>query len=228
MGDYITNRTQLVFPNGNLFRKYLDPDISEPEKDAALDLVIVESEKWVNNLLQGMTAIPATHIRTELKQVALEYARYLILRDNYIFEKNDREPVSGLYLTNAKELVSNLRYPASASTPVASSQNVGNGTITNVIIESDYTLTESWIVRAVNDHVWEVIGSCSGVLFDYDTNDGYYPVQSEEDRYYGPMRRVSFRITPGTTAFACTDEFTFNTYKASWKGAPAYSLDISR
>ena len=228
MGDYITNRTQLVFPNGNLFRIYLDNDISEAEKDTALDLIITESEKWVNNMMQGLTAIPATHIRTELKQVALEYARYLILRDNYIFEKNDREPVSGLYLTNAKELIANLRYPASASTPAAAAQNTGNGTITAVIVDSEYTLTESWVVRAVNDHIWEVIGSVSGVLFDYDTDDGYYPVQDEEDRYYGPMRRISFRITPGTTPFVGTDEFTFNTYKASWKGVPAYSLSLSR
>jgi hypothetical protein len=228
MGDYITDQTYLVFPNGNRFQTYMDPDISATEKATALDLIIEEAEAWVNDMLQGKTAVPALHAVQDCKRIALEYARFLILRDNYIFEKNDREPVSGMYKDNAEAMLDNLRYPASASVPVASADNVGNGTMSAVTVYDEHTRHESWIVRAYNDHDFEVIGSLSGALIDYNINDGKYPVQADGDRTYRRERRLSFTITEGTTPFEQYDEFTFDTFQASFKHEPAYTIRLTR
>ena len=229
MGDYIEDATYLVFPNGNRFQTYMDPDISADEKSTALDLIIDEAEAWVNRMLQGQTALPALHALADCKRIALEYARYLILRDNYIFEKNDREPVSSLYLDNAQKWLDAMRYGASASVPVASPDNVGDGTISAVTVDDNTTRHEHWVVRAFNAGTdFQVLGSLTGALFNYDITEGKYPVQADGDKTYKQERRVSFTITEGAIPFEQYDEFTFDTFRASWKHQPAFNLEAIR
>lgn len=228
MGDYITSIGQLLFPNGNLIKGYMDSDISEEESNTALAALITKSEIWVNNQLKGKTAIPGVHIDVELQEIALEYARFLVLRDNAVFEKNDKEPISNLYLENARQLLKDLRYGASASVPVASSQNAGNGVMSSVTVDDRYTLKEGWIIRSIGGNDFEVYGSLSGALYSYDPNEGVYPNQYDAERIPDSMRRISFTITEGDIAFVAEDEFTFNTYSPSWMKLPIISIPVRR
>ena len=90
-GNYITSISLLVFPNGAKFNSFIDPDLTYAEKTTAQELVIAEAENWLDNQLKGRTAIPATHIQSACKQIALEYARGMILRDNPIIKDEDRD-----------------------------------------------------------------------------------------------------------------------------------------
>ena len=217
-GNYITSTTMLVFPNGEKFEKSLHPDLTQSEKDTALDLVITESENWVDNQLKGRTAIPATHVTSACKQIALEYARSLMLRDNPIITDDDREKREKQYFDRAEKLIGGLRYCASADTPTPSSQNTGDGTITAITVDDNETITESWIVRCISDTepTFEVIGSKTGVLYNYDITEGVYPNQADSEKYED-QRKISFTITAGDTVFAEEDEFVFKTYAARWE-----------
>jgi len=216
-GNYITSTSVLVFPNGRKFEKYLDPDLKQSEKDTALDLIITESENWVDNQLKGNTAIPATHIISDCKQIALEYARALMFRDNPIVTDDDKEKRAKQYFEQAENLIRNLRYGASADIPVASSQNTGDGTMSVVTVDDNETITESWIVRCISETepTFEVIGSITGALYNYDLTYEIYPDQYNSEKY-GDQRKICFVITEGEYAFVLEDEFTFKTYAASW------------
>jgi len=217
MGNYISTTAQLVFPNGRNFDKSLDSDLLQSEKTTALALIIEEAENWVDNQLKGRTATPASHISSECKQVALEYARSLMMRDNPLIHDEDKESRSKAYFDQAENLLKTLRFGASASVPVASSQNTGDGTISVITVDDEWTITEDWVVRciSISEPTFEVIGSRSGVLYNCVVTDGVYPVQSVCEKY-DVQRRIEFTITAGDTDFAEEDEFKFTTYAASW------------
>jgi len=216
-GNYITNVNLLVFPNGKKFESYLDGDLKQSEKNTALDLIVTEAENWVDSQLKGRTAVPATHIISDCKQIALEYARALMLRDNPIITDDDKEKRAKQYFEQAENMIKGLRYCASADVAVASSQNTGDGTISVIAVDDNETITESWIVRCISegDPSFDVIGSKTGALNPYDITDGVYPTQADSEKY-GDQRKLSFTITAGATDFADEDEFTFKTYAASW------------
>ena len=112
-GNYITNVNLLVFPNGRKFEKLLDPDLKQSEKDTALDLIITEAENWVDSQLKGRTAIPATHVLSDCKQIALEYARALMFRDNPIITDDDKEKRAKQYFEQAENFIKLLQFGAS-------------------------------------------------------------------------------------------------------------------
>ena len=217
-GNYITSVSLLVFPNGAKFQNFIDSSLTHAEKTTAQELVITEAENWLDNQLRGRTATPATHIQSACKQIALEYARGMILRDNPIIKDEDREERAKAYFERAEKLLESLRYGASATVPVAAAQNTGNGTISAIAVDDEYPLTEDWIIRCISETepTFEVVGSFTGELYPYDITDGVYPVQADSERIPEEQRRISFTITAGNVAFAEEDEFTFKTFAPSW------------
>jgi len=211
MGNYITEKKQLVFPNGKLCRLYLDGKITEQEKDTALDQIIINAENWVNDQIRGSTVVPALHMASQCKMIALEYAYFLVLRDNYLFYGVEQvKSKSDLYLYEAKRLIKELSYEASASVPVALTQNTGDGVISVVTVESECTITEAWSIIFNGEFTYDIVGSGSGYLDSGDIRDngGTYPILE--------VGKIAFTITAGTTAFAQYDTFTFVTYGPSY------------
>ena len=216
MGDYLTN-DDLVFPGGKKISFYFHGISEAAEVAAAETLLITESENWLNNLLRGSTVIPAVHAKVKCMQICLEYARYLIQRDNFLGLKYglvDQAPVSDLYRKEADRLYKQLSFGASADTPAAGAQNVGNGTISAITVDDNYTSTEDWRIIFTGANTYDVLGSNSGYLYsgDITENSGKYPVQEDGERMRDADRSISFTITAGATAFEDYDEFSFKTY----------------
>jgi len=97
--------------------------------------------------------------------------------------------------------------PFSATTPVAGSSNVGDGTLT--VLKTSYdTKTENWTLLAVSANSFLVTGSVSGQQSQqYAITDG----ASEKFTYTSDNNEVSFKIENGTVAYAVGDTFTFST-----------------
>jgi len=224
-GNYIKEINQLIFPNGKVFEDYLDGKITEQEKDNALYELIVNAENWLDSQLRGQTVTPALHIEAECKQIALEYTRYLVLRDNYLFYGAEEVKLkSDLYLNGAKSLLKILSYNASASIPVANDQNSGDGTISAVTVDSEYTITEDWTIVFDSEYTYDVFGSVSGYSYSGDIrlNGGKYPILGD-----GEVSSIYFTITEGEEYyFAAYDTFTFTTYGPSYIKTAIKTFDV--
>ena len=92
----------------------------------------------------------------------------------------------------------------SASTPVSSITNAGNGIMGDVTAYDD-ALTETWTVAcktaATNGGTFSVTGTVTGAAADYDISAGAYTLAG----------KLAFTITDGTVDFAVGDTFTFKT-----------------
>jgi len=215
-GNYITSVDLLVFPSGKKILKYIDPDITDGEKTTALNQIVTDAEQYVDEHLRGRTAVPALHIVSQCRQIALEYARSLVLRDNYLFNgATDEKEKKNLYLEEAERLLNAISFGATYSAVTANPQNKGNGTLGTIRVDDNITLTEDWIVQCTSTNYFSVTGFITGPLIDLYVPDGQYPVQADGDFDYESHRRVSFKITAGVTAFQLYDEFRFTTYAAS-------------
>lgn len=216
-GNYITNVNQLVFPFGKKMSNYLASNITDEEKTLALNQLITDSEQYVDEQLRGRTATPALHIVSQCRQIALEYSRSLILRDNYLFNgAEDEKEKKNLYLEEAQRLLDAISFGASCSVITVNAQNTGNGTLGSIVVDDRFTVTEDWVIQCNSaPSYFSVVGSVSGALTDCYVPDGQYPVQADGDLDYENHRRVSFKIVAGATAFKLYDEFRFSTYAAS-------------
>jgi hypothetical protein len=94
--------------------------------------------------------------------------------------------------------------PFSASEPLASSGNVGDGTLT--ILSTSYdTKTEDWSILAVSANSFLVTGSVSG------KQSQQYRMDAENTAYVSDNNEVSFTIANGSVAFAAGDTIDFST-----------------
>jgi len=96
----------------------------------------------------------------------------------------------------------------SASAPVASLSNIGNGVMSNMAVVID-TKTENWTVRcttaAANGGTFSITGTVSGNIGTYDAATNAFTPGTI------PANYVGFVINAGTTDFAVNDAFTFQT-----------------
>ena len=231
MGDYLLV-AELSFPAGRQIDFYFHK-LDATETLEYKEKLITESENWLNNRLRGKTVIPAAHAKAKCKQICLEYARFLIQRDNYLDSQEgmtDRIPTSDLYRKEADRLYDQLTFGASADIPVAGGQNIGDGTITNITVDDVYTRTEDWILIFNNSETYEIRGSVSGYLYSGDVTDnsGKYPVQEDGERLTDDQRRVSFTLTAGTADFEQYDEYHFRTYgRREGKGKKLVTIPLN-
>jgi PKD repeat protein len=109
----------------------------------------------------------------------------------------------------------NTGTPFSATTPVAGSGNVGDGTMSKVSTGFS-TVTEDWTVivieaiGTVSDVSFQVEGSVSGIQSKYTL--------SSNNSYTSDNGEVTFTITNGNTSFQVADKFTFSTTAGTYTG----------
>lgn len=105
--------------------------------------------------------------------------------------------------------------PASAGSPVAGGGNVGNGTVTSIGVNDQFTKTETWtlscIAAVANGGLFSVVGSVTGARGVATVGSAYVsntivPGNSE----------INFTINDGSTDFAVGDSFTIATTAANY------------
>lgn len=106
---------------------------------------------------------------------------------------------------------------ATAGSPTAGGDNVGNGTITSVAVYNGVTVTETITLTCIgvdptNGTIFSVVGSVSGAI-----SPGQFTVggtSTNTHNFVGPQ--ISFTATQGTTKFADGDTFTIATTASNY------------
>ena len=106
------------------------------------------------------------------------------------------------------EIQSLVSEAAVASVPASKSGNIGTGSISEITVSDEHTLTEYWTVTCIDSvrdgGIFSVVGSVSGSLADYDITTGRYNSDP-----------VTFTIRDGRPNFSVGDAFSFATTEAN-------------
>lgn len=238
MATYTVN-SDIVLIDGKTVDSYFQGDISDAEiilqKNAARDRAYQEiNQRW----LKGKTAVPASHISSELKYIEIDLVISSLLGSTFTQNKSNESDWVGYYRRRAESALKSLRIPASADTPSAHSDNTGDGTVTINQISDQFTETEYWELVCISSTYFSVYGSKSGALENIEIGQYYPPldrVAGSTD--YGMGKRLfnerSFRwvefpfhctLVQGSTSFVLYDRFTFWTYSSTYRNQPSRNL----
>jgi len=225
MGTYCRS-ADLYLDNGKSLDSYLDVSLTDLEKTNFKEDARQRSFEFINNrFLYGRTAVPALHVPS-LKNIEKDLVIADILAASFTGASSNVSEWEGKYRERAMEALENLRFVSSVEDVVPDSQNTGNGIVSEVVTNDDFTMTELWTLSALTDSSFRVHGSLHGYLRYLDVGD-QYPEKSWTGRLsdYGlnlehglryEQYPISLLITAGSTDFVEGDRFTFNTYSASF------------
>lgn len=217
---------ELVFDNGREIDPLLDVDLTDEEKATLKDTVRVRAYNHINDeYLVGKTKVPATHIGS-LNRIEIDLVISDLMKGSFSMETMNVSEWGENYETRANEQLKKLRFDASASDAVANSQNTGDGTVSTIVANDQFSRIEVWTLIAQSATIFGVSGSITGSLPNLEVGTPY----PEKDwtggaiSDYGLMiNSMSYdqfpfylTITAGTADFVLHDRFSFMTYSASY------------
>jgi hypothetical protein len=226
MTTYSAN-TDLTLDSGEDLSDFLKSSLSAAGKTTALDNARERAYRVINQQhLYDKTLTPASLTTLPgLKQIEIDIVIANVLAGSFSAGSKRKIPEK-LYRDRATNALKALQYPATATSPTASSGNTGNGTVSAITCNDEITSTEIWRLIALSSSWFRLEGTRTKGLPDVEVGVAY-PDISEHNfigsdygkRYmrgkeYGDFP-VYFTITAGDTAFEQYDFFTFNTFSAS-------------
>lgn len=195
--------------------------LTTEQKTTLMDAARDKAYNYINdNYLANRTKIPATHIPS-LKQIEIDLVFAYMIRDSHVQENYNQSDWQPKY-EEAVKLLENIQFDASNEDPVADSENVGNGTLTVLDLNEEYTRTETIVFTANNADYFTIYCTSTGNLPTLQVGVNY----PEKDwttlnRDYGfgeakSIRWVEFPfyvvINAGSIPFEQNDKFTLKTY----------------
>jgi len=163
-----------------------------------------------------------------LKYIEVDLAISNVLEGSFSAGTKRKLP-DKIYKDRAMRALGALRFPASASTPSAVSGNTGDGTVSAITINDDFTLTEIWTLTALSSQWFRVEGTRTKDLPDCEMGVDY-PDKTLINTFGSDYGRkdlrlgisytdypIRFKITEGATPFAQYDMFTFKTFSSTRK-----------
>lgn len=226
MATYCTN-DDLRLDTGKTIDSLMIDDLDSSDREAQKDASRERAYNHINEVvLRGKTAIPATHIAM-LKQVEIDLVIADIMTATFSSEASNVSDWAERYQTRAEETLQNLRYGASFDDAEADDNNTGNGTLSGLTVFDDYTMTEKWILTAMDATRFSVEGELHGRVYDLTVGEPYpetdwlggtYQDYNFEQRSHLAYHTYPFACTiaAGSTPFVQYDRFTFKTYAASF------------
>jgi hypothetical protein len=229
----------LVLDTGRSIDAMLDNSLNDNQKKAVKEDARTNAFNIINDQhLLGKTAIPAGHIPT-LKEIEKHLALSLLLRGAYTLESPNRSEWIQDYEDKAIDALGKLRFCASAEDVVPDEENTGDGTVTEVRVIDEVTMTETWVLKAISSTEFSVYGTKTGYL-RLLTVDIMYPekdwvkfrkdynfIYPENDADLKPeLYPIRLTVNSGNTDFVEGDKFTFRTFSASYRHQ--YFGDIMR
>lgn len=218
--------SDLVLDTGQDVSEFMKDSLNDTQINTRKDAARLRAYNKINDQhLIGRTLIPATHI-SGLREIEIDLVVGELMTGAFTMESSNMSEWAEKYIVRAKEALENLRFSASAEAAAADSQNTGNGTVSAIVTNDEFTMTELWILRATSATKFSVHGTLNKWLPQAEV-DVQYPEKdwsgSIEDYglslYRSPRYEefpISFLITAGATAFVQDDKFTFKTYSASF------------
>lgn len=244
METYSVN-SNLVLDSGENITTYLDDSLSGEDITTTLDNARERAYRTINeDWLRDKTAtvedgatlsIVITNI-PKLKQIEIDLALGNILMGAFIAANIKSSKVSEFYTKRAESTLKILRFPSSATTPVAGSDNTGDGTISEITTNGDTTKNETWILIAQDSVYFTVMGNktenlpSARVGYQYPelanlgADYGFKPNEELDDYGFFPVR---FLITAGSTPFAIYDELRFQTFASSRRKKRRNTISLS-
>jgi hypothetical protein len=143
-------------------------------------------------------------------------------------ETSNTSEWSKKYEERAIDSLANMRYGASAEDVLPDKQNTGNGTVGEIVVNDDFTMSETWTLKANTADKFAVYGNVTGYLREL-TVGAIYPEKAWgttiddygfENIMYNAVRYAQYPIglliTVGSIPFVDGDKFVFKTYAASY------------
>ncbi len=222
---YCTN-TDLVLDTGKNLDAYLDVSLTEEQKTIQKNNARERAYNFVNDsYLVGRTIIPASHI-PGLKQIEIDLVIADLMTDSFSMESANTSDWTEKYKERAINALDKLKFGASSEAAEADEENTGNGTVSLIVANDNFTKTERWILRASSATKFSVHGSLHGYLPDlsvgtrYPEKDWSYSISDYGLTSISEIRfeefPISLTITAGEIPFVDDDKFTFNTFTASY------------
>jgi len=174
----------------------------------------------INSFIGQGTATPSSQDLAEVEAMLVAHRRVTAVYGSV--DQEGSEPFRQNWKKRAYELLSNWIFPACASTPVQNPEFTGDGTI-SVSVFDHWTADGNWMVRCstagTTGAVFQVW--CSrwpSRYMTYTLTDTTFPGDSyiNTGDPLGLALQLRITITPGSTAFAVGDTWTFRTY-SRWK-----------
>jgi len=226
MATYATN-ADLVLDTGEEISDFLNSELSDVQITSTLDNARNRAYKEINGIhLLDKTLTPASLVSIPaLAQIEIDIVLANILAGSFSAGTKRKLP-NKFYRDRAETALKNLKYPATADTPVTGAGNVGDGTISIITVNDDITITEQWTLIALDASNFKVRGTHTKNLIACEV-DVDYPDITEHGRLledYGMQLKpvldygdfpIYFKISAGATAFAEYDKFTFKTFASS-------------
>ena len=221
---YSTNSDLTLF-NGTSINDseygFFKSGMTPAQKSTLMDAARLKAYNFINDsYLINRTVIPANHI-SSLKQIEIDLVFSYMIRDSHVQQDMNQSDWQPKYEASIK-LLENIQFDASNETPVADSENVGNGTLTVLGLNEEYTQTEMWLFNANSATQFTVYGTATGNIPTLTVNVKY----PEKDwttlnRDYGfetvkSIKWIEFPfyiiINSGLIPFVQNDKFTLETY----------------
>jgi len=225
MGTYCRS-ADLYLDNGKDISNYLEVSLTDLQKINFKEDVRQRTFEFINDrYLYGRTAVPALHIPS-LKNIEKDLVIADILAASFTGASSNVSEWEGKYRERALESLDNLRFVSSVDDVVPDDQNTGNGIVSEIKTNDDFTMTELWTLSALNSTTFRIHGSLHGYLRYLEVGNQYpekswtgklsdYGLNLEHGMKY-EQYPISILISAGTTSFVEGDRFTFNTYSASF------------
>lgn len=226
MGTTYCTNSDLVLDSGKSLDAYLDVALTDEQKTTQKNKARERAYNFINDTyLVGRMVIPASHI-PGLKQIEIDLVIADLMTDSFSMETANVSEWMEKYKERAEKTLENLRFDSSSENATADLENTGNGTVSAIVTNDNFTRTEKWILRASNATTFIVYGTLHGYLADLEVGTKY----PEKDwssiiKDYGlTLARelrfeefpISLTITAGDTAFIQDDKFIFSTFAASY------------
>jgi hypothetical protein len=203
-------------------------DINKASQANLKDNTRVKAYNFINNKLRGKTAVPASHISGQVKEIEKDFVIGWLIAAGLTQDTQSQSDWAQFYIDRAKEALDGITYPASYSTVSTDSDNTGNGTLTISRANDTYTMTEEWeLVYGGNDW-WSIFGSKSGTLPSLELAVAYPDRERilSPDAYDGTItgrwkRWGEFpwygNISQGSVGWEIYDRLYFTSYSSSYK-----------
>lgn len=226
MGTTYCVNNDLVLDSGKNLDAYLDVSLTDEEKITQKDKARERAYNFINDsYLVGRTVIPASHV-PGLKQIEIDLVIADLMTDSFSMEMANTSDWTEKYKERAIQSLDNLKFVSSSEDATADSENTGNGTVSTIVTNNDFTRTEQFILRASSATVFSIHGSLHdylpnlkvGVKYperDWSFSIGDYGLICEGELRFEEFP-ISLIITAGSVPFSQDDKFVFKTFAASY------------
>jgi len=226
MGTTYCTNSNLVLDSGKSLDAYLDVSLTDEQKTTQKNNARERAYNFINDTyLVGRTVIPALHI-PGMKQVEIDLVITDLMTDSFSMETANVSEWVEKYKERAEKALENIRFGSSSEDAVADSENTGNGTVSTIVTNDNFTRIEKWILRASNATTFTIFGTLHGYLANLEVGvkypekdwssiiSDYDLTLSREIRFEEFL--IALTITAGSISFVQDDKFIFNTFSSSY------------